>query len=122
MAMLATLLTQALTGAPSAAPSREGRREEMLRHSDPLVCPGLFYATPAQDGVIYRIRTPAGLLTSEQAGVVAHFAEQMGNGYLQVTNRANLQIRSAHRVAPAPMLSAFQSVGLAASRSGVDHL
>jgi ferredoxin-nitrite reductase len=93
-----------------------------MARSEPLVCPGLFYATPAQDGVIYRIRTPAGMLTSGQASVVARFAEQMGGGYLQVTNRANLQIRSVHTVAPPPMLSAFQDVGLAASLSAVDHL
>jgi ferredoxin-nitrite reductase len=94
----------------------------MLQQSEQLVCPGLFYATPAQDGVIYRIRTPAGILTSEQASVVAQFAEQMGDGYLQVTNRANLQIRSTQVAAPLPMLSAFQDAGLAASMSGVDHL
>ena len=94
----------------------------MLRQPEPLVCPGLFYATPAQDGAIYRIRTPAGMLTSQQSSVVAHFAEQMGDGYLQITNRANLQIRSVHMVAPPPMLSTFQDVGLAASMAGVDHL
>ena len=94
----------------------------MLRQSEPLVCPGLFYATPAQDGAIYRIRTPAGILTSQQASVVAHFAEQMGDGYLQITNRANLQIRSVHTVAPPSLLSTFQDVGLAAAISGVDHL
>jgi ferredoxin-nitrite reductase len=94
----------------------------VLRQSEPLVCPGLFYATPAQDGAIYRIRTPAGRLTSQQSSVVAHFAEQMGDGYLQITNRANLQIRSVHMLAPAPILSAFQDVGLAAPMAGVDHL
>lgn len=100
---------------------REGG-EDVLRQSEPLVCPGLFYATPAQDGAIYRIRTPAGILTSQQSSVVAHFAEQMGDGYLQITNRANLQIRSVHMVAPPPMLSTFQDVGLAAPMAGVDHL
>jgi ferredoxin-nitrite reductase len=100
---------------------REGG-EDVLQQSEPLVCPGLFYATPAQDGAIYRIRTPAGALNSEQARVVAHFAEQMGDGYLQITNRANLQIRSIHMVAPPSMLSTFQDVGLAAPMSKVDHL
>jgi ferredoxin-nitrite reductase len=93
-----------------------------VQHDEPLVCPGLFYATPAQDGVIYRIRTPAGAVTSEQAHVVARFAEQMGNGYIQVTNRANLQVRSARTVVPPALLAAFQAVGLASARSGVDHL
>lgn len=94
----------------------------MLRQAEPLVCPGLFYATPAQDGAIYRIRTPAGLLTAEQAEVVAQFAEQMGDGYLQITNRANVQVRSVHMVAPQALLSAFQDARLAAPRPGVDHL
>ena len=63
------------------------------------------------------------MLTSEQASVVAHFAEQMGDGYLQITNRANLQIRSVHMVAPPSLLSTFQDVGLAAAMiSTVDHL
>jgi ferredoxin-nitrite reductase len=97
-------------------------REDMLRQSEPLVCPGLFYATPAQDGAIYRIRTPAGTLASQQGRVVAHFAAQMGDGYLQITNRANLQIRSVHMAAPPPLLTTLQDVGLAAPMAGVDHL
>jgi ferredoxin-nitrite reductase len=120
--MLATRLTQARPWMVRAPQSCQGRREGVMRRSEPLVCPGLFYATPAQDGVIYRIRTPAGMLTSGQASMVARFAEQMGGGYLQVTNRANLQIRSVHTVAPPPTLSAFQDAGLAASLSVVDHL
>src|ERR671923_1200987 len=111
-----------LPGDASLLTAEREEREDMLRQSEPLVCPGLFYATPAQDGAIYRIRTPAGMLTSQQGSVVAHFAAQMGDGYLQITNRANLQIRSVHPAAPPPLLATFQDVGLAAPRAGVDHL
>ena len=65
----------------------------MLQQAEPMVCPGLFYATSAQDGIISRMRTPGGLLTCQQGRAVAQFAEQFGDGSIQITNRANLQIR-----------------------------
>jgi ferredoxin-nitrite reductase len=62
------------------------------------------------------------MLTSPQSRVVAHFAEQYGDGSLQITNRANLQIRAVRTVPPATLLRTLQTAGLAASRPGVDHL
>jgi ferredoxin-nitrite reductase len=104
-------------------PTDEGEeRKDALRQSEPLVCPGLFYATPTQDGAIYRIRTPAGMLTGEQSSVVAHFAEQVGDGSVQITNRANLQVRSVHMAPPPSILTSLQAVGLAAPAAGIDHL
>lgn len=94
----------------------------MAQLSEPIVCPGLFYAVPAQDGIISRLRTPGGLLTSAQSRVVAHFADQYGDGVIQITNRANLQIRAVRTVPPAAILTTLQAAGLAASRASVDHL
>ena len=93
-----------------------------MQPSELMVCPGLFYAVPAQDGIISRIRTPGGMLTSQQSRVVAHFADQCGDGSIQITNRANLQLRAVRTVPPLTMLTAFQAAGLAASRASVDHL
>jgi ferredoxin-nitrite reductase len=93
-----------------------------VQPSERIVCPELFYAVLAQDGIISRLRTPGGMLTSQQSRVVAHFAEQCGDGYIQITNRANLQIRAVHAVPPPTMLTIFQTTGLAASRASVDHL
>jgi ferredoxin-nitrite reductase len=98
------------------------RREEVSQPSEPMVCPGLFYAVPAQDGIILRVRTPGGLLSSQQSTVVAHFAAQHGDGYIQITHRANLQIRAACTVPPATMLSMLQAAGLASHSAAVDHL
>ncbi|MBW4520087.1 MAG: precorrin-3B synthase [Scytolyngbya sp. HA4215-MV1] len=86
------------------------------------VCPGLFYGTPARDGFLIRIRTPGGWLNPQQARHIATLAEQWGCETIQVTNRANLQIRS---VQTSPTLEAFQAlqqVGLAAQNPEVDHL
>ena len=57
----------------------------MLQQSELITCPGLFYATPAHGGILSRMRTPGGLLTSQQGGAVAQFAS---------TTRANLHIRA----------------------------
>lgn len=85
------------------------------------VCPGLFYAVPAQDGQLFRIRVPGGSLTVDQARVLVHFAEQFGEGELQITNRANIQIRTSQAEIPAETLAVLQQVGLAADPR-VDHL
>lgn len=85
------------------------------------VCPGLFYATPARDGIISRIRIPGGILNSTQAYLVAEFAESFGEGYVHVTNRANLQIRQAEAILPS-VLTTLQKAKLAAPQSEVDHL
>jgi sulfite reductase beta subunit-like hemoprotein len=47
------------------------------------------------------------MLTSQQSRIVAHFADQCGDGHIQITNRANLQIRAVHTVLPPTMLTTF---------------
>jgi len=51
-------------------------------------CPGLFYATPAADGILSRIRIPGGIISSQQCRAIADIADQHGGGYVDVTNRA----------------------------------
>ena len=85
------------------------------------VCPGLFYATPARDGIISRIRIPGGIINSEQGRAIAEFSERFGEGYVHVTNRANLQIRKIQGIT-SEVLTTLQKVGLAATLTEVDHL
>ncbi|MEO8892034.1 MAG: precorrin-3B synthase, partial [Coleofasciculaceae cyanobacterium] len=56
-------------------------------------CPGLVYGSQAQDGILSRMRIPGGILTTSQAMAIADLIDQYASGYIQVTNRANLQIR-----------------------------
>ncbi|HEY9641401.1 MAG TPA: precorrin-3B synthase [Coleofasciculaceae cyanobacterium] len=85
------------------------------------VCPGLFYATPAQDGMLLRIRIPGGQLTSSQCQVVAEIADRAGIQVVQVTNRANLQLRSLQPL-DAEALEQLQIAQLAAPVAEVDAL
>jgi ferredoxin-nitrite reductase len=100
--------------------------------SEPLespACPGLFYETPAQSAVLTRIRVTGGLLSRSQAQAIAAFAQAFGNGQVEVTNRANLQVRSlVHSThinrlhLPPAVFQQFQALGLAAPHASVDHL
>ncbi|WP_096608045.1 precorrin-3B synthase [Calothrix sp. NIES-2100] len=85
-------------------------------------CPGLFYATPAQDGILSRIRIPGGILNSQQCRAIADIADQYGGGYVDVTNRANLQIREIHQGINALVLKHVQDLGLGCSNTTVDQI
>ncbi|WP_230966007.1 precorrin-3B synthase [Nostoc sp. NZL] len=85
-------------------------------------CPGLFYATPAADGILSRIRIPGGIISSQQCRAIADIAEQHGGGYLDVTNRANLQVREIHKGINTEVLKYLQSIGLGSHNSVVDHI
>lgn len=55
-------------------------------------CPGIGRPMPTGDGLLVRVHPPAGVLDAAQARAVAE-AAALGNGLIDVTARANLQIR-----------------------------
>lgn len=59
----------------------------------PSACPGLLRIVPALDGGICRIKLAGGSITALQAQAVAQAAQRYAKGVIEVTNRANLQIR-----------------------------
>jgi ferredoxin-nitrite reductase len=85
-------------------------------------CPGLFYQTVAQDGLLSRIRLPGGRLNGVQAKYLATIAQDCGNGQIWLTNRSNVQLRLGQAVLPAAVLAQLQILGLAAADASVDHL
>ncbi|MEH2311223.1 MAG: precorrin-3B synthase [Nostoc sp.] len=85
-------------------------------------CPGLFYPTPAADGILSRIRIPGGIISSQQCRAIAHIAEQHGGNYVDVTNRANLQIREIRTGISAEVLKLLQDMGLGSGNTVVDHI
>jgi precorrin-3B synthase len=56
-------------------------------------CPGVWQPMQSGDGLVVRIRPRRGRLDAEQATGIAELAERCGNGLIDLTNRANLQIR-----------------------------
>jgi ferredoxin-nitrite reductase len=88
----------------------------------PKTCPGLFYATPAQDGFLARIRVPGGILSGLQCEAIATLANHFSGGLIQVTNRANLQLRGIQSALPSEALQQLQSLELAAPIPATDAI
>lgn len=84
-------------------------------------CPGLFYGIAAQDGFLIRLRTPGGWLNSPQGKAIATWLEPW-QSTIQVTNRANLQIRGLQKSPSLKEFQTLQKLGLAAPNPSIDHL
>jgi ferredoxin-nitrite reductase len=93
-----------------------------LKQSEPITCPGLFHATSARDGIIYRIRIPGGIIKSKQCLAIADLSEQLSDGCVQITNRANLQVRAINNEISWDILQHLQAIALASQNSEIDHL
>ncbi len=76
---------------------------------------------PARDGGLARLRLTGGELSAHAAHAVARAAERCGTGTIEVTNRANLQLRSIRDDAHAELIAIALDAGLGpASASGDD--
>ncbi len=56
-------------------------------------CPGILNAVAAKDGLLMRIRFPGGLIASAQLLTIANICAERATGQLEITSRANIQIR-----------------------------
>ncbi|HEX5659760.1 MAG TPA: precorrin-8X methylmutase [Polyangiales bacterium] len=71
-------------------------RKSALRRGS---CPGVYTPMESGDGLLLRVRTSARVLTSADLTALASLAERHGNGVLELTRRANLQLRGVHDLA-----------------------
>jgi len=83
---------------------------------------GLFYVAPAQDAFMCRLRIPNGILTSLQCRGLADIAERHGGGYVDITTRANLQVREIKAADTVAVLTGLQDLGLTSRGSGADNI
>ncbi len=58
-----------------------------------FLCPTLTAPSEQRDGMLMRVPLVGGEVTVEQAMVVADVASELGSGVIELTNRANLQVR-----------------------------
>ena len=83
---------------------------------------GLFYVAPAQDSFMLRMRVPGGLLTAAQLRGLATMADTWGPGRLDLTTRANVQIRELQPRSIVDVLNTIQKLGMTSRGSGADNL
>lgn len=83
---------------------------------------GLFYVAPAQDSFMLRLRVPGAILNSYQMRGLADLAGRWGSGRVDITTRANLQIREFQPKNIVQILNALQALGLTSRGSGADNI
>ncbi len=86
----------------------------------PSPCPGLFRIVPARDGGLCRIRVELGALSSAAALRVAVLSERHGNGTVELTNRANLQLRGIAPAEEARLIAGLLDAGLGPHGAAAD--
>jgi ferredoxin-nitrite reductase len=104
--------------AANAAAGRFPKGLDVFRHK----FHGLFYVAPNQDAFMLRLRLPGGILSAHQASGLADIAERCGGGTLDITTRANLQIREIGAAYPIEVLAAIDELGLTSRGSGADNI
>lgn len=75
-------------------------------------CPGALALHAAEDGWLARVRLPGGLLTASQLGAVGDAAARIGSGLVDLTSRANLQLRGLAGDAAGELSSLLAAAGL----------
>ncbi|WP_408511945.1 oxidoreductase [Paraburkholderia sediminicola] len=80
-------------------------------------CPGLLRIVAALDGGICRIKMPGGELNAAQAAAIAYVSERHAAGVVELTNRANLQVRGVRSGHEAALIAALVDAGLGPIRA-----
>lgn len=83
-------------------------------------CPGAHRPMMSGDGLILRIKPFRGLLTAAQVLTLCSLSIRYGSGLLDLTSRANLQIRGVSPSSLAPLLEALTEAGLVDADPGIE--
>lgn len=83
---------------------------------------GLFYLSPAKDAFMARLRIPGGQLKTYQLRELARVAKELTTGYVQITTRANLQMRHIEPKQAPELLRRIQLIGLHTRGAGADNV
>jgi ferredoxin-nitrite reductase len=102
----------------NAALNRAPEKENIFRFK----WNGLFYLTPNKDAFMARLRIPGGLVKTYQLREIATIAKELTTGYVQITTRANLQLRLIQPKDAPEVLRRVQSVGLHTRGAGADNI
>ncbi|MDB5664295.1 precorrin-3B synthase [Cypionkella sp.] len=75
-------------------------------------CPGALRPMLSGDGLVVRIRPRAGRLVPEQARGIARLAGLHGNGLIDLSNRANLQLRGVTEASHPALIEGLRALDL----------
>jgi len=75
-------------------------------------CPGAHRPMASGDGLIVRVRPRLARLDAPQVKGLAHASLRFGNGVIDLTSRANLQVRGVKQAGLEPLLQELAALGL----------
>lgn len=75
-------------------------------------CPGVLRPMASGDGLIVRLKPSGGALSAAAASRIASMALRYGSGAIDVTQRANLQLRGIRETAIAPLTDELNALDL----------
>lgn len=84
-------------------------------------CPGAHRPMASGDGLVVRVRPPMGELTHAQARGLARLSTRFGNGFVELTNRANLQLRGVDATDHPPLMDALSALDLIDADQGIER-
>ncbi len=91
--------------------------------SAPIVqgwCPGAHRPMMSGDGLVVRVRPRLARLSAAQALGLCELAERFGNGTIDLTNRANLQLRGVKEADHQPLLAELAALDLLDAEPGIE--
>ena len=91
--------------------------------SAPIVqgwCPGAHRPMMSGDGLVVRVRPRLARLSATQAIGLCELAERFGNGTIDLTNRANLQLRGVQENDHQALLAELADLGLLDAEPGIE--
>jgi ferredoxin-nitrite reductase len=86
------------------------------------ICPDIYHPAIARDGLLTRLRIPGGMLESPQCQAIANLLTATGLEYIQVTNRANLQLRALMQDLDPALLTKLADDGLSTGNAAIEGI
>ncbi len=83
-------------------------------------CPGALRPMMSGDGLVVRVRAPLGRLSPEQARGLADLSQAHGLGLVDISARANLQLRGIREDAHAALIDGLRALGLVDEDAGAE--
>lgn len=83
---------------------------------------GLFFLAPVKDAFMARFRIPGGVVKTFQLRELGRIAQQLTSGYVQITTRANFQMRLIQPKDAPEFLRRAQCIGLHTRGAGADNI
>jgi len=85
--------------------------------ADADACPGALRLHAAADGPLARVRVPGGRMTGAQLTVVRELAGRWSDGHVELTSRANLQLRALKDAPVKDLAAELRGAGLLPSET-----